>query len=109
MALYMHQFTYTPEAWAALTKKPQDRSIPIKQLAERLGGRLVGLYYCFGEYDGIVLFEAPDDISASAASLAASSAGHIKSIRTTRLYSVQEMMEAMHKAAGAPVPPPSRG
>jgi uncharacterized protein with GYD domain len=109
MALYMIQFAYTPEAWAALTKQPQDRSTLIRQMAEKLGGRLVGMYYCFGEYDGVVLFEAPNDISAAASSLAATSAGHIKAIRTTRLYSVEEMMEAMRLAGGAPISPPSRG
>ncbi len=106
MALYMIQFAYTPEAWAALTKQPQDRSALIRQMAERMGGRLVGLYYCFGEYDGIVLFEAPDDITAAASSLASTSAGHIKAIRTTRLYSVAEMMEAMRKAGSDPISPP---
>jgi len=106
VALYMIQFAYTPEAWAALTKQPQDRSALIRQMAERMGGRLVGLYYCFGEYDGIVLFEAPDDITAAASSLASTSAGHIKAIRTTRLYSVAEMMEAMRKAGSAPISPP---
>jgi uncharacterized protein with GYD domain len=106
MALYMTQFAYTPEAWAALTKQPQDRSTLIRQMAEKLGGRLVGMYYCFGEYDGVVIFDLPDDITASAASLAATSAGHIKAIRTTRLYSIEEMMEAMRKAGSVPLSPP---
>jgi len=44
MALYMTQFSYTPEAWAALMKKPEDRSVPLKALFEKLGGRLIGMY-----------------------------------------------------------------
>lgn len=51
MAHYMLQFTYTPEAWATLTKNPQDRSKPVKELVEKLGGQFLGLYYCFGEYE----------------------------------------------------------
>ena len=33
MALYMTQFAYTAEAWAALAKNPQDRSIPLREQA----------------------------------------------------------------------------
>jgi len=52
---------YTTDAWATLAKNPQDRSAPIREVAQKLGGQLVGLYYCFGEYDGVVLAEIPDD------------------------------------------------
>ncbi len=45
MALYMVQFAYTAEAWATLAKNPQDRSVPIREVTQKLGGRLVGLYY----------------------------------------------------------------
>ncbi len=98
MALYMVQFAYTPEAWAALTKKPQDRSVPIRDLVQKLGGRLVGLYYCFGEYDGVVLAEIPDDTAAIATSLAAVTPGHVKAIKTTKLFTVEETIQAMRKA-----------
>jgi uncharacterized protein with GYD domain len=107
MATYMIQFTYTPEAWASLTKNPQDRSKPLAELAQKLGGRLVGLYYCFGEYDGVVLFEAPDDISATAASLSATTAGFVKAIKTTRLITVEEAMQAMRKAGSVTFQGPS--
>ncbi len=107
MATYMLQFTYTPETWAALTKNPQDRSKPVAELMQKLGGRLVGLYYCFGEYDGVVLYEAPDDITATAVSLADTTAGHIKSIKTTRLISVEEAVQAMRKAGGVTFRGPS--
>jgi uncharacterized protein with GYD domain len=107
MPLYMHQFAYTPEAWTAFIKHPQDRSKPISELLQKLGGRLIGLYYCFGEYDGIVLYEAPEDISASIGILAAVSAGHLKATKTTRLFTVEEAMEAMHRARGVTFPAPS--
>nr|MBA2713953.1 GYD domain-containing protein [Rubrobacteraceae bacterium] len=61
MPLYMTQFAYTPEAWAALTRSPEDRSEPLRGLLENMGGRLVSFYNSFGEYDGLVIFEAPDE------------------------------------------------
>src|SRR5215472_15079415 len=97
MALYMTQFAYTAEAWAALAKNPQDRSVPIREVSEKLGARLVGLYYCFGEYDGVALVEAPDETTAMAIAIVAVTPGHVKAIRTTRLVTVEEAMEAMRK------------
>ena len=108
MALYMTQAAYTAEAWAAMTKHPQDRTIPLTEMLQKLGGRLITHYYCFGEYDGVTIFEAPDDIAASAIVLAAVSAGHVKLVKTTRLLTVQEAMEAMGKAGSIVYQAPSK-
>jgi uncharacterized protein with GYD domain len=109
MALYMTQFAYTAEAWAALVKNPQDRSVPIREAAQKLGGRLVGVYYCFGEYDGVVLYEAPDDTTGMALAIVGVTPGHLKAIKTTRLFTVEETMEAMRKAGSVTFQGPSRG
>ena len=109
MALYMVQGTSTAEAWAAMVKNPQDRSIPVRELAQKLGGRLIGLYFCFGEYDVVVLTEMPDDNAALATSLAAVTPGHLKAIKTTRLFTVEETMEAMRKAGSLTFQGPARG
>src|SRR6266568_3923413 len=109
MALYMTQFTYTAEAWATLVKNPQDRSVPVRELTQKLGGRLVGLYYCFGEYDGVALAELPDDTAAIVTSLAAVTPGHIKAIKTTKLFTVEETMEAIRKAGSLTFQGPAKG
>ena len=100
MPQYMLQFAYTAQAWAALSKNPVDRSEAVRGLAEKLGARLVGLYYTMGEYDGVALVEAPDDVTALALVIGAIAPGHLKSTRTTRLYTTGEAMEAMRKAGG---------
>ncbi len=97
----MTQFAYTPEAWAVLTRSPEDRSEPLRGLLENMGGRLVSFYNSFGEYDGLVIFEAPDEGTAAAVVLAAVSPGHIKAIKTTTLLSVDDAMEVMRKAGQA--------
>jgi uncharacterized protein with GYD domain len=107
--MYMTQFAYTAEAWTMLAKNPQDRSVPVRELAQKLGGHLVGVYYCFGEYDGVVLSEAPDDTAAMALAIAAVTPGHVKAIRTTKLFTVEETMEAMRKAGSAGYQGPSNG
>ncbi len=109
MAFYMTQAAYTAEAWATMTKNPQDRSVAVRELAQKLGGRLIGLYFCFGEYDVVALTDMPDDTAALATSLAAVSPGHLKAIKTTKLFTVEETMEAMRKAGSLAFQGPSRG
>jgi uncharacterized protein with GYD domain len=109
MALYMVQATYTTEALATMTKNPQDRTVPVKAIAEKLGGRLIGFYYCYGEYDVVGLSEFPDDNTATAFALAAMSPGHLKAFKTTKLFTTEETMEAMRKAGSVTLQPPSRG
>jgi uncharacterized protein with GYD domain len=70
---------------------------------------VIGFYYCFGEYDGIALVELPDDTTASALALLAVSPGHLKSYKTTKLFTVEETMEAMRKASSLTFQGPSRG
>jgi uncharacterized protein with GYD domain len=71
------------------------------ELARKMGGKLVSLYYSFGEHDGIVLSDLPDDTSAAALAIAAAAAGHVRSIKTTRLFTAAEALAAMKKAGGA--------
>jgi uncharacterized protein with GYD domain len=98
VAIYMTQFSYTPEAWAALAKNPEDRSKNVKALFESLGGRLIGMYYSFGDHDGVIIGEAPDNVSQTAAVLASIARGHVREIKTTVLLSVSDAMQAMKKA-----------
>lgn len=109
MALYMAQFAHTFEALATMSKNPQDRSAPVREAVKKLGGRLLGFYFCFGEYDGIGLVEFPDDSDATALALAAVSPGHLKAYKTTKLFTVEETMEAMRKAGSLTFQGPSRG
>lgn len=99
MPLYMTQFSYTREAVAAMTKNPQDRGAVLKQLIEKLGGRMIGIWYCFAEYDGVVIAEVPDHTTELAMILAAVSPGHVKATKTTQLLTMADAVEAMRKAS----------
>jgi uncharacterized protein with GYD domain len=100
MPLYMTQFAYTPEAWAVLIDSPEDRSAPVRELTESMGGRLIGWYLSMGDYDGLLIYEAPDDATAGAAVLAAARRGHLRATKTTPLFSAEEGMEIMRRAGG---------
>ncbi len=98
MGTYMTQFSYTGEAVAALAKNPEDRRAPVAALMESLGGRLIAMYYSFGDYDGLVIFETPDDTTAVTGVVAAALGGHIKETKTTVLFTTEQAIEAMGKA-----------
>ena len=106
MGLYMTQFSYTAEAWKALVKKPEDRAVVFAEQAEKLGGRMVSLYYCMGDFDGVVIYEAPDDTTAAAIVFTIASPGHLKETKTTNLMTVEETMGAMEKAKAEAYPAP---
>ena len=101
MPLYMSQVSYTSEAWATMTQNPEDRSEVFGRLTQTMGGRLLSWYYTFGEYDVMVIYEAPDESSAAAIVLAAISPGHLSKVKTTVLLSAQDGVEAMRKACEA--------
>ena len=100
MPLYMTQFAYTPEAWAALLDSPEDRSAPVREVVEAMGGRLIGLYLSMGDYDGLVIYEAQDAASAGAQVLATARRGHLRATKTTPLFRAEEAMEIMRRAGG---------
>ena len=105
----MVQAAYTTEAIATMAKHPQDRSVPMRELIKKLGGRMIGFYFCYGEYDVVTISELPDDSAATTAALAAMSPGHLKAYKTTKLFTVEETMEAMRKADSITFQAPSRG
>ena len=106
MAQYLVQVAYTPQAWAALVKNPQDRMQSVGPVVERLGGKIQGAWLTFGEYDTVVIAQLPDNVSAAAFSMAVSAGGACKSCTTTPLMTAEEGVEAMRKAAGAGYRPP---
>lgn len=107
MAYYLIQGAFTPEAWAKLVKSPQDRRQALAPMMEKLGGRLESYWISFGEYDAVIICQAPDNVTAAALSLAGAAGGALRAIKTTPLMTMEEGMEAMRKAAAAGYRPPS--
>ncbi len=57
---------------------------------EQAGGRLLHQVWTMGDYDIVVLFEAPDDETATSLSLGVCSLGNVRT-RTTRAFTAEEM------------------
>lgn len=107
MGYYLVQAAYTPEAWAGLIKKPQDRARAMRPIARQLKGRLVSFYLAFGDYDVVGIGEFPDNDAAAAFAMAIAAGGAVKSIKTTPLMTVPQGVNAMRKAKRVGYQPPS--
>jgi uncharacterized protein with GYD domain len=97
MALYMYQASYTARSMAAQIKEPQDPAEAFRPTLEDLGAKLLVAGFPFGEYDVLVVYEAPDDMTAASVAMAIAAAGEVKSGKTTRLLSGQEWLEGLRK------------
>jgi uncharacterized protein with GYD domain len=100
MPLYLYQAAYTSESLAAQMKDPQDRIEVVGRQIEPTGARVVAGGYSFGEYDVVVIIDAPDDATMAATAIAITAGGAVRSGRTTKLLSGGEWVEAMRKAGG---------
>ena len=106
MSLYMTQFSYTPEAWATMIKSPSDRREVLRAFIEKQGGRLIDMYYCFGDYDAIAIYEYPDNVTAMVGVIAPTAQRFLKSTKTAVLFTMEESLEAMTRAKEAVYPAP---
>jgi uncharacterized protein with GYD domain len=106
MPLYLSKVNYTPESWAKLIKEPEDRREVVGRVLEAVGGKLHGLWFAFGDHDGYVLVEAPDNTAAASALLAVAGSGAFRSMSTTVLLTVEETMDALRRAQSIAYRPP---
>ena len=98
MAFYMIQGRYSSEGLKALVANPRDRREAVAKVIEAVGGKLHAFFYAFGEYDTVMIAEAPDNVELTAAVMMALSAGGIAATKTTALLTWAEGLEAMQKA-----------
>jgi uncharacterized protein with GYD domain len=97
MATYLFQFSYSLDSMKGMVAKPQNRREAAEKVLAVAGGRLLDMYFCFGDYDGVATAEFPSNVDAAAASLAISSRAFSK-VKTTVLITMEESVKAMEKA-----------
>jgi uncharacterized protein with GYD domain len=100
MPIYMYQAAYTGESWAAQVKNPQNRVETVgRQVCEAVGGKMIGGWLCFGDYDLVLIADVPDNESMSAIALGVAGGGAVKASKTTVLMTGAEGVAALKKAA----------
>ncbi|MGI9303295.1 MAG: GYD domain-containing protein [Gammaproteobacteria bacterium] len=102
---------FSQHAMDALVQRPEDRMLTTTKLLKGVGGRLHYYFFCFGEYDFVLLFELPDDVSAASLSMVLGASGSVTDIDTTVLLTMEEAVKAMEVAGDATgvYVPPGRG
>ncbi|MGE0565688.1 MAG: GYD domain-containing protein [Pseudolabrys sp.] len=82
MPIFVTQGRYSREAVKGMLVKPEDRADAVSRLLSKAGGRLIGYYLTFGEYDFLIIADMPGETQMAAAVLAASAGGGVTDLRT---------------------------
>jgi len=94
------QGRFRQDAIKGMMAKPEDREAAVRQLLERAGGKLLGYYMTFGEYDFLLVGEGSIEGTASALIVAAAGGG-VTDLKTTVAMTTGEMKNAF--AAAGPL------
>jgi uncharacterized protein with GYD domain len=71
-----------------------DRAAAFKATAKKLGVKVTGIHWTLGAFDGVIVCEAPDEETATAALLHLGSLGNIRT-QTARAYDAAEMQKIL--------------
>lgn len=66
-----------------------DRASAFNEMVEAAGGKVVSVYWAVGEYDGAVIFEAPDEQTAASLLLKLGKEGNVRT-HSLRIFEADE-------------------
>jgi uncharacterized protein with GYD domain len=82
MPVFITQGRYTRDAIQGMLHKPEDRAEAVSRLLAKSGGRLLALYFTFGEYDFVLIADMPNETAMAAAMLTAAASGGVTDLKT---------------------------
>ena len=98
MPKYLIQASYTSEGLKGLMKdKASGRKAAVEKALKSVKAKLEDFYYSFGDYDAVLVVDAPDNVSAAAIAFAVCSSGIVRT-KTTPLLSIEETDKALQKS-----------
>jgi uncharacterized protein with GYD domain len=86
MPAYVSLFNFTEQGLHGAKEIPK-RVKASRDMWEKAGGRIIGIWYTQGQYDGVFIHEAPDDETATRLLF---SLGLVGNVRTTTLRAFGE-------------------
>lgn len=100
MHRYALYFKYSDAAIKAMTDNPQDRAAAAAKLYEFFGGKVEANYWFAtgGEFDGMIIVQMPDEVSAEATALFARATGNFPNTKAVSLMTSEEFKAAQEKA-----------
>lgn len=97
MPLFITQGRFTPEALRGTLAKPEDRETAIRNLFARSEGKLISYYMTFGDFDFLIVSEAPYE-GVATSTLVAAATGGVTDLKTTLAITSADMQKAFTKA-----------
>jgi uncharacterized protein with GYD domain len=97
MATYVTLINFT-EPGAKDIKDTGKRAAEFKAHAKKHGVEVKEQLWCMGAYDGLIIFDAPDDETATAAMMSLSSRENVRT-QTLRSFTASEMNKVLGKVS----------
>ena len=89
MATFISTIKFTAQGIQAINETTK-RAAALKTAAKKLGVKVTAVYWTLGAFDGVLIFEAPDDETATAVLLKLGAAGNVQTT-TARAFTASEM------------------
>jgi uncharacterized protein with GYD domain len=77
VATFITTIKFTEKGIQAI-RETTKRSAAFKAAAKKMGAKVSDIFWTLGPFDGVVIFDAPDDETATAVMLAVSSKGNVQ-------------------------------
>jgi uncharacterized protein with GYD domain len=95
MATFITMIKFTPQGIANI-RETRERAAAFKAAARKIGVKVTASYWTLGAFDGVLVFDAPDDETATAALLHLGSLGNVQT-QTGRAFSAADMEKVLAK------------
>ena len=98
MAKYLLQATYSAEGIKGVAKdKASGRKAAIEKALAGVGAKLEAMYYVFGDYDAVLIVDAPDNVAMATVSFTTCGTG-LARIKTVPLLTIEETDQAVSRS-----------
>ncbi|MBI2089890.1 MAG: GYD domain-containing protein [Deltaproteobacteria bacterium] len=95
MATYISLVHFTDQGIRQI-KQTTERATALTAMAAKLGVKIKDTYWTMGDYDAVLVSDAPDDETITALALNLGSLGNVRT-QTMRAYSADEMKKILAK------------
>ena len=95
MATFITTIRFTQQGIKAIDETTK-RAAAVKAAAKKMGVKLTDIYWTLGDHDGVLIFEAPDDETATTLLLHLGAAGNVHTT-TVRAFTAAEMDKILTK------------
>ena len=98
MATFITTIKFTEQGIKAIGDTTK-RASSIKSTAKKMGIKVKDIYWTLGAYDGLLIFDAPDDETATALLLHLGSQGNLQTT-TAKAFTASEIDKVLAKTSG---------